>query len=443
MTVARRRVAIVGAGFSGAVLAAQLAHGGRSDVVLIERGRRFGPGLAYGTKDALHLLNVRATNMSALADRPDHFVRWLRRRGERTPEAMFAQRRLYGAYLESVLRGALWSGRIKCVRGLAQKCQPSGESWCVTLASGEAIEADVVVLALGNGPAAAPLAFAQSGAPSIDAWDAPAMARISPAADVLFIGTGLTMVDAALMLSAQDRSGVLYAVSRRGLSPQSHTAATATDEFLRLPLRMSHALHAFRREVRAMSERGEPWQHGVDRLRRDTPALWRALPVDAQARFLRHLRPWWDVHRHRVAPEIAARLAALRTSGKLRVLAGEIVAATPSSRGVEVQHRQRGSLVRHRMEVAYVVICTGAELNLSRSPDGLVRQMLAAGLMRAHASGLGVDVDAEGRVIAAAGAILPHLYALGPITQGAFWECTAVPEIRVRAAALAECIGAG
>jgi uncharacterized NAD(P)/FAD-binding protein YdhS len=29
------------------------------------------------------------------------------------------------------------------------------------------------------------------------------------------------------------------------------------------------------------------------------------------------------------------------------------------------------------------------------------------------------------------------MFALGPITQGAFWESTAVPEIRVRAAAIA------
>jgi uncharacterized NAD(P)/FAD-binding protein YdhS len=40
-------------------------------------------------------------------------------------------------------------------------------------------------------------------------------------------------------------------------------------------------------------------------------------------------------------------------------------------------------------------------------------------------------------VIANSGAKHENLFALGPITQGVFWESTAVPEIRVRAAAIA------
>jgi uncharacterized NAD(P)/FAD-binding protein YdhS len=205
-----------------------------------------------------------------------------------------------------------------------------------------------------------------------------------------------------------------------------------------LPEALSDAVGAFRREVKEITKRGEPWQHAVDRLRARTPELWRRLSLEQQARFLRHLRPWWDVHRHRAAPQIAKRVADLQQAGRLKVLAGEIVSAAPNGGGrIQVQHRQRGSLVRHRLEVAGVVNCTGAALDPWLAKEQLTRQLLDEVVARAHANTLGFDVDAEGRVLNASGAPHANLFALGPLTQGAFWECTAVPEIRVRAGVIA------
>ncbi|HYD84083.1 MAG TPA: FAD-dependent oxidoreductase, partial [Opitutus sp.] len=77
----RKRVAIIGGGFSGASLAALLMQASpRPSVTLIERNARLGAGLAYGANDGAHLLNVRASNMSAFATEPDHFARWLKAR---------------------------------------------------------------------------------------------------------------------------------------------------------------------------------------------------------------------------------------------------------------------------------------------------------------------------------------------------------------------------
>ena len=151
---------------------------------------------------------------------------------------------------------------------------------------------------------------------------------------------------------------------------------------------------------------------------------------------------WWDVHRHRAAPQTATRVEALRAAGKLRVLAGEVVSAQCTARGVEVQHRGRGSLARHRLAIARVINCTGSSLDLTNSPDRLVRQLLVDGIARPHACGLGFDGAPDGLVLDSAGAPHASLFALGPLTQGAFWESTAVPEIRVRAAALAERLAA-
>ena len=446
-TMKRMRVVIIGAGFSGAALAALLArHKPALDVMLLERGPRFGPGLAYSTKDTRHLLNVRASNMSALADQPDDFVRWLRGRGSRDAGA-FAPRQSYGEYIEHVLsraRRSRWRGGLKLVRDEALACRRNGDKWRITLAAGADINADAVVLALGHAAQSPLSAFAQSGVTPIEPWRADALRTISPAADVLIMGAGLTMFDVVLSLTKRQRTGTIYALSRRGLAPRGHLEfAAPPGEPLRLPGALSAAVHEFRREAARMQARGEPWQMAMDRLRADSPALWRRLPPDAQQRFLRHLRPWWDAHRHRAAPEVAARIAALQSESRLRVLAGEVVAVRPSGNTIEVRHRQRGSLVRHRIEVARVINCTGASNHMSHSRDAIVRQVLEEGVARAHAAGLGLDVDEDGRVLSQTGAVQAGLYALGPITQGAFWEATAVPEIRVRAAALAETIAAG
>lgn len=445
----RRRVAIIGAGVSGVALAAQLARlgPGAPGVTLIERGPTFGPGLAYGTKHKAHLLNVRASNMSVFADKPDDFARWLTAHGGGDATA-FARRERFGAYAQDVLRRAerarLFGRAVKRVRGEAVAVRRAGDAWAVTLVSGATAEADAVVLALGNPEPASLPVFTDAGIDLIDPWDPAALRRLSRNADVLLLGAGLTMFDVALTLGGRGGKGVIYALSRRGLAPRTHLdpPRAPPGESIDLPTPLSQALHAFRREAARMAERGEPWQLAFDRLRRDTPALWRRLPLEAQRRFLRHLRPWWDVHRHRAAPEVGAQIEALRASGKLRVLAGEIVSAAREGRAIHVQHRQRGSLVRHKFEVAGVVNCTGANLDLTQSRDPLIVQLLSEGVAAPHPNGRGFDIDAEGRLVDAVGAAHAGLFVLGPMTQGAFWESTAVPEIRTMAAALATLIAA-
>ena len=85
-------IAIVGAGFSGSLQAINLLRHGGPRATLIERAVKPGLGLAYGAAHASHLLNVRASNMSALPDQPDHFVRWLEARGVANASAAFVPR---------------------------------------------------------------------------------------------------------------------------------------------------------------------------------------------------------------------------------------------------------------------------------------------------------------------------------------------------------------
>ncbi|MEZ5995356.1 MAG: FAD/NAD(P)-binding protein [Hyphomonadaceae bacterium] len=438
--MSRRRIVVIGAGASGVITAAQLMARKPGPHVLLVDGARFGPGLAYATADKTHLLNVRAANMSAYAGKPDDFARWARAKGV-SPES-FAPRAVYGAYLKNVLARAERArifDRLKRIRGAAVSCRVAPGAWHVGLASGALLEADAVVLALGAAPPSPIRVFEEAGVPVLDPWDAPRLRRIRRG-DVLLMGAGLTMIDAALSLAARSRTGTIYAISRRGQIPRAHLdlPAPPTQQELRIPAQLSDAVRAFRSSVAAMAARGEPWQLAIDRLRADTPALWQALPLEAKRRFVRHLRVWWDVHRHRAAPESAARANEMLASGKLRVLAGDVVSAARGKRGFEIYHRQRGSFVRHRLDVSAVINCTGAEPNITRSADPLIRQLLDEGVGRAHPSGFGLDLDSEARLVAASGLTQPNLFAIGALTQGAFWESIAIPEIRARAAAIAQ-----
>lgn len=432
-----KRVAIIGGGFSGAALASVLMRAKpRLGVTLIERGPRLGYGLAYGAYDDAHLLNVRASNMSLFADAPDHFARWLKARTGAGAET-FAARKLYGDYVADTLRksSGVFGHRLQRVRGEAIACERAEQGWRITLAGAEAVEADAVVLALGHNAPGALGVFAAAGVPMLSASDPQRL----PPGDVLLVGAGLTMVDVTLSLTAQRRAGTIYALSRRGLTPRPHLEPPRPRpaDTYDLPLPLSDALHAFRLEVEKLRAAGEPWQQAMERLRHHTTPLWQRLSPEAQRRFLRHLRPWWDVHRHRMPPQAFARIEALKADGRLRILAGDIAGAEKQKRGVRIEYRPRGGFARHHLDVVGVVNCTGGEANLARADAPLIQQLLHNGLARAHANGLGFDLDPQSRVLDAQGRAQSDLFALGPLTQGAFWESTAVPDIRIWAALIA------
>lgn len=432
---AQRRIVVVGAGFSGVAVTAQLLRHSGAYVTLIERDRRFGLGLAYGAAAAGgHLLNTPAARMSALDDAPADFADWLSAHGW-GDGASFATRARYGAYLEHTLKLAAgaWPHRaLTRVRGAVVACRREADGWRLTLQSGRTIAADAVVLALGHPPSAIPALFAAEDL--ISPWDRRALKRLPKGRNVLLLGTGLTMADVALDLAHASRKGVIYALSRRGRIPHAH-APSGEPQAEDLPLELSGALHQFRKRA------GDDWRGALNALRPITPALWARLGPARQARFLRHLRPWWDSHRHRAPAESAARLARLIEAGRVRVLAGDVVGVERLHGGWRVQHRQRGSHVRHRIEVSGMVNCIGPGHDISGWDDPLIQQLLGEGLARAPENKLGLDVDAENLLRDGSGVSQAGLYLIGPLALGAFWETTAAPELKSRAASIARAIG--
>ena len=175
----------------------------------------------------------------------------------------------------------------------------------------------------------------------------------------------------------------------------------------------------------------------MDALRPVIGDYWQALPMAARQRFLRHLRPWWDVHRHRLAPQVADRIHKLLSEGMLIICRGRLVRMTvdaePDSFPLTVSWRPAGDSTVYKIGAHHVVNCMGPGGDPTRSRSPLIKGLLASGLGRPDPLRLGLDVDPDGRVISSAGEASPRLFALGPPTRGVFWEATAVPDIRQHA----------
>ena len=174
----------------------------------------------------------------------------------------------------------------------------------------------------------------------------------------------------------------------------------------------------------------------IDALRPVTVELWRGLPQLERDRFLRHLRPYWDVHRHRMAPDVAAAFEAMLAAGEVQVRRGRLGAIERRGDGAVVSWHPRGGGDARTLEVQRVIFATGVPA--SDQGDPLIASLSAQGLSRIEPHGLGLAVTEALQLIGAGGNVTPRLWALGPVVRGVFWECTAVPDIRVQARMVAE-----
>jgi len=429
--VSARRVAVVGAGASGTLQAVHLARRG-VEVALIDRGPAPGRGVAYGTARPEHLLNVPARRMSAFPDDPSHFTRWWGGSDEG-----FAPRMVYGDYLRELLN----ESGVEPIIGEAVSVGKSGESERVGLADGRAIDAGAVVLAPGNLRPAVPGRFdiAALGAAWVgDPWASDWTREIGRDDMILLIGTGLTAVDVALTLEARGFAGRILALSRRGLAPRAHGAhEPMTVAAEPLPVECIGLL----RHVRCRTDE-VGWRSAVHELRTVTQDVWRAAAPEQRRRFLRHLRPWWDVHRHRVAPDVGATIARMQEDGRLAFCAGRITTIEPHEGCARIAWQARGGGDIETIDAARVVNCTGPELDIVRAGEPLFDALLAAGRIRPDPCRIGLDVDWDLRTLDARGQASDTLFALGPVTRGTFWESVAVPDIRDQSARLAERLSA-
>jgi len=449
-----RHVVIVGAGFSGTALAINLLRNASAPLCirLIDR-EQIARGVAYARRPFPYLLNVPAGRMSATVADPDEFLRFARRRLPDAAAADFLPRELYGDYLAATLadaeRSAADTVRLERLYGtvIALERPARSDTRRVHLADGRAVEAHEVVLAFGNPPPAdltATAALEGSARYVPDPWAAPPQLR--PGETVLILGCGLTMADVVAAGASGARGPVTFhALSRRGLLPPPQSAfvpaaaaASAAPLLRAAAVSVRELLAAARRLVRDTEARGGDWREAIAVLRAQAPQLWQLLGPAERRRFLRHVRVYWDVHRHRLPEASWEQLQQMRHAGALTLHAGRLVHLEHAGRRVRALYRARGAATTTALVVDRVINCTGPDYDVRRSSERLVRSLLAQGIASADPLGIGLATGARGALLGRDGRSADDVFYLGPMLRAAHWETTAVAELREYAAQLAQ-----
>lgn len=418
-----RRIGIIGFGFSGNLVLANLVRAAAApcEIYIIDPAIT-ARGVAYSTPYSQHLLNVRVSNMSAWADDADDFARWLAQHYPTYSPNDFAPRMIYGEYLESIW---IRTQELAAEKKLHLKLVPTravaittrdGELHLLT-ERGDAIALDAAVLATGHEvkPVRPPFDAPVIQNPWAEGVLKQAAAQTGP---IMLMGTGLTAVDVVLALRAEGYTGDIVAYSRNGLLPQPHREGMVGLAVSTPEIAAQHSLLQGLRWLRGKTKQADDWRVVVDSLRASTQAVWQKFTTREQKQFLHRLASFWNVHRHRMAPQIAQQIADEQIQGSLQIVTGRRLRAmelTPSC----------------------VINCTGPELNVQKSTQPLLQQLLANGMVEPHANGVGIAVDAQHR---AWGESYPNLYAMGGLMTGQLLESTAVPELRAQAHMIAEAL---
>jgi uncharacterized NAD(P)/FAD-binding protein YdhS len=413
----RRDITIVGGGAAGVLVALHLLRQASAplQLTIVEPRERLAEGVAYSTQDAEHLLNVPAIGMSAHSDDPEHFVKWV---GCEPHD--FVARHRYADYLRHELTRLTNETPTTEVHHLRDSATSiSTTPLGVHTMHGATIDADTVVLALGNAAPTKPDWLSTISATRVidDPWTHGALDAIRDGSNVLCVGSGLTFVDVALTLTR--RGCRVTGVSRHGLLPHVHAPASTLAP---MPSTIASAVPAgfgspvqVSRWLRTQAD----WRAALTAIRPRTQAIWESFSEVQQSSFLRHARRYWDVHRHRMSKEVADRLHTAQRDGTIRVLGGDARALASESRWDAI------------------ILCTGPD-DAALLKEAPLQSLASDGHVCIGPHGMGIDtVPNTGQVRDHAGRTPHQIYAIGPLRRGTLWESTAIPEIRSEAEKLA------
>lgn len=451
-------IAIVGGGFTGAAVALHLANGGSPPdcrrIVVFEPRERLGAGLAYDTSEPAHRINVPADKMSLHPDDPESFLRYAEDRGTAAddPDArnaagqLFPRRSVFGEYVAHQVAPHIASGAIEHRRETVSAILRQGAGWRVETASGYAVYADVVILAVSHPAPALPGVLASLAATGhagliAEGAHAGALQSVGKDARVLVVGNGLTSADVIAALERLGHRGAIIAISRRGLRSKGHASVPQEphgDFTSPFPTRASQLLRRVREVVREAGSQGITWHAVLDAVRKQGQDIWRALPERERRRLARHIRPYWDVHRFRIAPQVEQVLDRAIADKRLTVLAASLRGARAEADGIHVALKARGRDETLEAIVDAIVVTTGPAHGGILASQAFLRRLHEDGYVKLCDTGLGIACDGRSRAIDAAGAPVENLFIAGPLARGTFGELMGLPQVSEHALAVAK-----
>jgi len=439
MPQSRYDIAIIGGGFSGlavlANLAKELTRPMRIAVISREPAGVFGP--AYSTPRAEHLLNVRASAMGLYADDHGHFLKWAQGAGHDAKPGDYLPRPLYGQYLASILAD---TKALAAERGIpldffqGEVDDVADEDEYLEIRSGrDVIPARYVVLAIGNS-----LKAQEDSVQGLvnNPWHYD-FAALKGKSSVAIIGSGLTAADTIVSILRSGWQGKMSCFSGTGLLPRAHvpaydaTRVPKADGGRFLNKRLSQIMREIRKDVKAGAAE---WQYVIDSLRPLTQDLWRSLSPTDRARLVEKYFTLWNVHRHRYAASISNEIDAAISSGQLTLEKAKCRDVSPVARGVSIELHTRNAPPRREVfDIAFN--CVGVNYKIDTNP--LLKKMAESGMLKRANNPYGVAASDN---FVAARKMGGMVHVFGTPLFGQLFETTAVPELRAQAAAVAKSI---
>ncbi|TCR83646.1 FAD/NAD(P)-binding protein [Rhizobium sp. BK376] len=440
-------VVIIGGGVSGAGVAYYLAQSGLvapGHLIVFEPRRKLGAGLAYDTPDPAHRINVPSIKMSLLPDDPEHFQRWVDASdaiaGDEDARSflghLFPRRAVFGDYVNAMVQPLIDSGAITHLARKVSDVRRRNNRWLVSDEEGRRVEADILVLATSHPsptpPASLTRALGHHPRFVADPTRPDALDVIGAGDRVLVVGNGLTSADVIASLDLRGHRGAITAISRRGLRSRGH-ARTPQDpygDFTTAPARTAlELLKKVRHTIREAEAGGASWHGVIDQVRGQGHVLWRALPVSERRRIVRHLRPYWDVHRFRIAPQVEEVGDRAIAAGRLEILAASIESVRVD--GEKIDCVLRVSRSQNRIERLFdaVVVTTGPGHRAIFESQGWIARLAEAGYLALEPTGLGLDCTMTSQALGPTGEIAPSFYISGPLARGTFGELMGLPQV--------------
>lgn len=428
-----KQVVIIGGGLSGTLCALNLVQTATDNIsiTIIEKDTtRLHKGVAYANPPDTHILNVAASGMSIYPDEPEHFTQWLQINYPASGYTAysFASRKLYGEYVAESYNKAISRMGHQPVVVLAEVSTIATQSgmYIITTSCGKTLEATHIILCTGNNPTRSiekqfPTISTHHGyIPNL--WKPGVLQNIGTEETLLIVGTRLTMADQLLSLQQHGHKGKTYINSRRGLLPLPHADAPA----YKLKFKDVHdvscinnCLQWIKEEIAEAEKEGGSWHSVVNALRDLTPGIWQGLTEESKKRFLRHLRPFWDIHRHRLPAASLAVIDGLIAKGAVVKIPGRIkqVAASADNFIVTIS---RGN-TQHELVVNRILDCSGTASLPEYDP--LLQQLCQNNMAQTDPTGTGIVLNNTAT----------NIYLAGPVAKANYWECMAVREIRMHA----------
>ena len=446
-----KTIVIVGGGFSGTMTAVQLSQLAKEPlcVYLINAKNPFGKGTAYSTSFDGHLLNVRAAQMSAFPDEKNEFVNWLKQNKEYSHtdtnclQNQFIPRKIYGRYVSEILDNEVTQrGIIKLIRDEVIDIKYENGKATVLLHSHPAITANKVVLALGNFLPAHPFphndAFISSRYYIHDPWRAQLGSLRDSYLPILLVGTGLSTVDVFLTLSDMNYHGKIYITSRNGLLPTRHSEYddfNFDDDLLNYS-QLKELFVVIKRNLKRAHSAGKGVDGALDKIRIHIQTLWQKLSIADKKQFMRHLRPYWSIVRHRIPAPIHKRLLSAINNGQAEIITGRISSTNAAEHFAEVKIELKNKHTE-TIRVSKVINCTGPQQDYTKIENQLVKNLIQNHYILPHELKLGIVATPDGNIIQPNGKPSEFLYTLGSSLTGVLWESIAVPELRIQAKTIA------